>query len=486
MNDGAIRTISLSLISHTNVGKTTLARTLLGREVGEVRDEAHVTESADAHALVETPEGDRLLLWDTPGFGDSARLAKRLESSGDPIGWFLGAVWDRFRDRALWSSQQAVRNVRDSADIVLYLVNASEPPEEAGYVAHEMRVLDWIGKPVVVLLNQLGRPRPAADEAAEIDRWRRHLAASAQVRAVLPLDAFARCWVQEETLLRALSPLVPPGAGPAFARIVAAWSAGRRETFDASIAVLVARLARAASDREVLADDGLLGLLRTSPSPGRRAAMRALADRLDADIRAGTDRLIALHGLKGEAGAEVLARLAEHYVVREPLSERKAAVVGGAVSGALAGLKADLATGGLSFGAGLLAGGVIGALGAFGLARGYNVVRGAKSSSIAWSEAMLRELTVTALLGYLAVAHYGRGRGDWSPSEHPPHWRSVVEAELRERQAAFEHAWTLRDEPDARDAIAAALDPLLAETALAILEARYPAQGRPPGPSRAT
>jgi hypothetical protein len=31
-------TIALSLISHTNAGKTTLARTLLGRDVGEVRD----------------------------------------------------------------------------------------------------------------------------------------------------------------------------------------------------------------------------------------------------------------------------------------------------------------------------------------------------------------------------------------------------------------------------------------------------------------
>src|SRR5690606_41361258 len=79
------RTISLSLVSHTNVGKTTLARTLLGRDIGIVRDEAHVTEAAEEHTLVETPEGDRLALWDTPGFGDSARLARRLESAGDPM-----------------------------------------------------------------------------------------------------------------------------------------------------------------------------------------------------------------------------------------------------------------------------------------------------------------------------------------------------------------------------------------------------------------
>jgi hypothetical protein len=42
------RTVDLSLISHTNVGKTTLARTLLRRDVGEVRDAEHVTTEATA------------------------------------------------------------------------------------------------------------------------------------------------------------------------------------------------------------------------------------------------------------------------------------------------------------------------------------------------------------------------------------------------------------------------------------------------------
>ena len=42
-------TVTLSLISHTNVGKTTLARTLLRRDVGEVLDQAHVTEVSEAH-----------------------------------------------------------------------------------------------------------------------------------------------------------------------------------------------------------------------------------------------------------------------------------------------------------------------------------------------------------------------------------------------------------------------------------------------------
>ena len=133
-------TVNLSLVSHTNVGKTTLARTLLRRDVGEVRDRAHVTETAEAHVLIDTPEGDALVLWDTPGFGDSARLFRRLRLSENPIGWLITQVWDRFTDRPFHSSQQAIRNVKDESDVVLYLVNAAEAPAAAGYVEAEMQI----------------------------------------------------------------------------------------------------------------------------------------------------------------------------------------------------------------------------------------------------------------------------------------------------------------------------------------------------------
>ncbi len=125
------------------------------------------------------PTGDRLMLWDTPGFGDSLRLARRLALAGNPIGWFLSEVWDRWRDRAFWSSQRALRNVLEQADVVLYLVNASEAPEDAGYLDAELQVLSLIGKPVIALLNQLG-PAGAAtdDEAQQIERWRARLHAA--------------------------------------------------------------------------------------------------------------------------------------------------------------------------------------------------------------------------------------------------------------------------------------------------------------------
>ena len=196
--------INLSLVSHTNVGKTSLMRTLIRRDIGEVADRAHVTEHAEGHVLVETREGDVLRLWDTPGFGDSARLLKRLQASGNPIGWLLTQVWDRLTDRPFFSSQQAIRNVRDESDVVLYLVNAAEDPASAGYVEAELRILGWIGKPVLLLLNQMG----ARACAGRGGRGRGRVEPASRIfvaaRDAIGLDAFARCWVQEDRLLGAV------------------------------------------------------------------------------------------------------------------------------------------------------------------------------------------------------------------------------------------------------------------------------------------
>ena len=217
--------VTLSLVSHTNVGKTTLARTLLRRDVGEVRDQAHVTDTAEGHVLIDTPEGDTLRLWDTPGFGDSARLFRRLRLSQNPIGWLLTQVWDRFADRPFYSSQQAIRNVKDECDVVLYLVNAAEAPAAAGYVEAEMQILGWIGKPVLMLLNQMGPPRGRDADAADEAAWRQHLAPYPWVRGALSLDAFARCWVQEDQLLAAVGGVLPAERSDAFGRLRAAWQA---------------------------------------------------------------------------------------------------------------------------------------------------------------------------------------------------------------------------------------------------------------------
>ena len=56
---------------------------------------------------------------------DTPRLLRRLQAEGNPLGWFLHAVWDRRRDRPMWCAQEAVRSAKERADAVLYLCGAS-------------------------------------------------------------------------------------------------------------------------------------------------------------------------------------------------------------------------------------------------------------------------------------------------------------------------------------------------------------------------
>jgi len=493
---GGASTIALSLISHTNAGKTTLARTLVGRDVGEVRDAQHVTQEAAAYPLLETPAGDALVLWDTPGFGDSARLARRLAQQGNPIGWFLSQVWDRFRDPPFHLAQRAVRNVRDSADVVLYLVNASEAPDDAGYLTAELDVLAWIGKPVVVVLNQTGRPRPHDEEAADVTRWQRAVGTRPLIHAVTTLDAFARCWVQEIALFDLVAGALPPPRLPAFARLATAWQRRRWAQFEEAMALLAAPIAAAACDREVVPDAGVGGTLREigrglgiaadAVDSAKAQASRALAARLDQRLRESTDALIALHGLSGQASGEVLARLASGVAVDAPVDERKAAMVGGVVSGALTGLAADLAAGGLTFGAGMLAGAVLGALGGVGIARGMNLARGRTGTSLRWDDAFLSGLVASALLRYLAVAHYGRGRGDFVETEYPPFWAPLVAAIVAGKRDALAAVWSRREPACDEHAVATALGAVLADAGRETLARLYPAAASATAPSRAT
>jgi hypothetical protein len=306
--------------------------------------------------------------------------------------------------------------------------------------------------------------------------------------------------VQEFALLDVVGDALPGERRDAFARLAQAWQARRLEQFDASMAALATPIADAACDREVLPDPGMkgalrelgrsLGLGRDEAEDAKRMASEALAARLDAGIRASTDRVIALHQLEGQASQDVLARLAAGTSASAPVNEGKAALMGGILSGALTGLAADLAAGGLTFGAGVLAGAVMGALGGAGIARGMNAVRGQSGIVVRWDDDVLTGLVRSALLRYLAVAHYGRGRGGWVETEYPPFWQPLVAEVVDARGDALREAWSARESERDREALAARLAELLAGAAREILDRLYPEIGvdrvRPYVPEQAT
>jgi len=61
-----------------------------------------------------------------------------------------------------------------------------------------------------------------------------------------------------------------------------------------------------------------------------------------------------------------------------------------------------------------------------------------------WGEGGLNRILKESLLLYLAVAHYGRGRGEWSRSEHPAHWSSTIEAAVAGQSGPLAEIWSGR------------------------------------------
>ena len=146
------------------------------------------------------------------------------------------------------------------------------------------------------------------------------------------------------------------------------------------------------------------------------------------------------------------------------------------MTGALAGLKADIASGGLTLGGGLLAGGVIGALTAAGAARGVNLVRGVSQAELRWDPRVLDALLASALLGYLAIAHHGRGRGAWVAQEPPAAWVSAVDAAMARQLSALQALWRRGDVGETREEALSLHMRSLVETACTeLLEQLYPA-----------
>jgi hypothetical protein len=472
-------TVTLSLISHTNVGKTTLARTLLRRDVGEVLDQAHVTEVSEAHELLRS-EGHTLQLWDTPGFGDTARLMRRLRRENDPIGWFLHQVWDRMMDRPLWCGQEAARNIKGEADVVLYLVNATEEPQDAGYVPLELELLSWIGRPVLLLLNQVGE-----DDRGLESRWRELVASRPIVRDVLALDAFTRGWPQEVALLERVVDLLDGEKRRAMESLATAWNRRNLAVFDNCCELMADYLATAAADREAArpnggeSDGSVVGVLKealTISVLDRKRAMAALGKRLDTTTRQLMERMIAEHGLYGDSAARIEQRLRDYQVKGSlPISERSGAIAGAVVSGALGGLAADAISGGLTLGGGMIAGGILGALGGSALARGYRLVGGREEPSVQWTPEFLDALCKQVLLRYLAVAHFGRGRGAYRDIEQPGHWTSAVDRALTRHESALGEIWkaATSEHPQPSPRTRSRLRDIVADTARTILRSAY-------------
>ncbi len=477
--------IALSLISHTNTGKTTLARTLLRKDIGLVADRAHVTIENQKYTVLETEAGESLQLWDTPGFPNCQKILSRLQGAKNPIVRILTEVWDRFRDRPSWCAQQAVLNVQQEADVVLYLVNAAEEPSMAGYIAPELQLLEWIGKPVIVLLNQTGPPKDRQDQERLEQPWKDYFAQYGFVRGVHSLDAFSRCWVQEGILFETIQSLLPPNDRQLMTRLFAVWQKANLAVFHAAMEQWALLLSRAAKSRMMTKGDG------SSMEAQKQQAVDGLLKDLVNEVGATTKAVIALHGLEGDAIGVIQARM-EHVEVQRggqnwgeaTLSGTAIGGIGGALtSGAYAGLHLDAATGGVSMGLFTVAGAVVGGvLGFFGGEAWAERQADHQQTPVMWSNDYLDLLVQDVIIRYLAIAHFGRGQGQYvADPEDPRFWIEKVKALVVRQRTALHEQWTrLR----AQDSIAKTdekpkcLTALLTSLTLGLLWSTYPASKR--------
>jgi len=446
--------INIFLVAHTNVGKTTLIRTLLGRDVGEIIDWPNVTQSPTPYDLVVNANAGALRLWDTPGFGDSFRLAQRLRQKHRWIAWAVRELWDRTFNKKLWRFQRLAIDLRERASVILYPVNLQERPVDAVYVAPELEVLAWVGKPVLAILNQGGGRQSNASAEDRVKEWGDHLSSAPAVHGVVNLDAYTRCWVQELTLFTEIGQVLPDEQRAAYTRLAALLGQTYADRFDESVTAIADYLLRVAGDKVELEAGWFEGIkdvwgsLRKSIPWGRSGdmtafelAMQGLAQRYADSTKAVTDKLIAINRLDGECAAEIVEAANTKLATDKPVDEGSATLFVGVISGVLSGLGADLVSGGLTLGTGALVGGVLGATAAAALAKGYNVYTRKDNKVVGWSPDSLTEAFGKSLMLYLAVAHFGRGQGEWRRKEDPQLWSAQLNLALNRHKVRLQCLW---------------------------------------------
>jgi hypothetical protein len=166
-----------------------------------------------------------------------------------------------------------------------------------------------------------------------------------------------------------------------------------------------------------------------------------LSERLAARTLEITDELIKLFGLEGHSSKPLGQNARDLLGDVKKVNESLWTAIGGLATGLTSGVIVDILSHGTTVFTGTVLGAISGGVGGYMLARTYNLVRGKAGNEVRWSLAHYTEQVQIVLLCYLAVAHFGRGRGEWEDGEHPAHWREVVQGAVAMEQERLEHLW---------------------------------------------
>lgn len=156
VNLGENEPLKLSVVGHTNVGKTSIIRTLL-RDVyfGEVKNAPATTRHVEKALISDSKTKENLVaLYDTPGLEDSTGL----------LDWLLDNTASRCdgverlqqflaNDIAQTDFSQEAKVIRQllASDIAIYVIDAREPV--LGKYKDELTILSWSAVPVMPVFN---------------------------------------------------------------------------------------------------------------------------------------------------------------------------------------------------------------------------------------------------------------------------------------------------------------------------------------------
>ncbi|WP_070989878.1 GTPase/DUF3482 domain-containing protein [Halofilum ochraceum] len=357
--------LQMAVVGHTNAGKTSLVRTLLrSNDFGEVDDRGGTTRAVLSAPL--TAGGQTLiLLHDSPGLENAPELLDWLEQRranrhDGPAR--IRELLDDPRARTRFDQEAHVLELMEKIDVALYVLDAREPVLEK--YRDELAILGDCARPIVVVLNFTASPESREQE------WRTALAGLG-LHTVVDFDAAVRDPATEWRLYRKLRAQLD-----AFAPLLDQWldhrkheEAERRKAALTAIAELLIDAAACSRTVPVHESEQALEEIQTAVRRREQGCVETLLDLYrfgDTDYRGDNLPLSGGEWRQDPFDPETL----RHYGIRT------GGYLGAGVGG---GAAFDLTTGGLSLGAGTLAGTLAGAGASLvhGLGpRTYNRLRG--------------------------------------------------------------------------------------------------------------
>jgi hypothetical protein len=429
------------------VSLLTSARVQLGLVTHRPEDRAAllkvIAQEPDAGAtLIRSPHDDVLRFVDLSGAQPpTPRLAP------PPAGWaarLLASILPRKKQDQRAAGDPALAAAREDSDVVLHVAGA------AGDLAAARSLLQWLGKPVLILVNRPDGPEVTNPGlVAQCETQAGDLALPAEL---LPFDTFARCWVQEPLLLDAIGRLLPESKAPGFARLASAWEERNRTRFGRAMAAVAEHLlfpARQVQELHTgaLTVKNLVPTERQAQAQARQQGMDAIVNRLDQSAAEMFARLRKLHGVDDSAAGALQQRLEQKFVVQQAIDTPQAGMAG-AATGAAMGASVDLLVGGLTLGAATALGALVGGSAGFIAAAWKNRATASGSTVVQLSDEMMQAMVEAALLRYLAVVHCGRGPTG-ADSEVQPFWIRDVSAAVEDAKPMLAPFWTAsRTQPD--------------------------------------